>query len=105
MVDIRATFLESRTLDRDVFMKPSPDIMKEGVIWKLMKPLYGLAVPIYLKSKTISRVCYSSKDAKMFNVATMMEDAIFAARQVEILIFGDYRRRIKVRLFRDLEPM
>ena len=36
-------------------------------------------------------------------VATMMEDAVFAARQVEILIFGDYRRRIKVRLFTDSE--
>ena len=35
----------------------------------------------------------------------MMEDAVFAARQVEILIFGDYRRRIKVRLFTDLEPI
>ena len=36
-------------------------------------------------------------------MAKMMEDAIFAARQVEILVFGDYRRRIKVRLFTDSE--
>ena len=42
LVNIRATFLQSRTLDRDVFMKPPPDIRKEGVIWKLKKPLYGL---------------------------------------------------------------
>ena len=41
-VDIRAAFLQSRTLDRDVFMKPPPDIRKEGVIWRLKKPLYGL---------------------------------------------------------------
>ena len=41
-VNIRASFLQSRTLDRDVFMKPPPDIRKEGVIWKLKKPLYGL---------------------------------------------------------------
>ena len=33
----------------------------------------------------------------------MMGDAIFAARQVEILIFGDYRRRIRLRLFMDSE--
>ena len=41
-VDIRAVFLQSRTLDRDVFIKPPPDIRKEGLIWKLKKPLYGL---------------------------------------------------------------
>ena len=41
-VDIRAAFLQSRTLDRDVFMLPPPDIRKQGVIWRLKKPLYGL---------------------------------------------------------------
>ena len=33
----------------------------------------------------------------------IMEVVVFAARQVEILLFGDYRRRIKVRLFMDSE--
>ena len=33
----------------------------------------------------------------------MVDDAIFAARQVEILLFGDHRRRIKVHLFTDSE--
>ena len=41
-VDIRAAFLQSRTLDRDIFMKPPPDIRRAGLIWKLKKPLYGL---------------------------------------------------------------
>ena len=41
-VNIRAAFLQSRTLDRDVFVEPPPDIKKQGVIWKLKKPLYGL---------------------------------------------------------------
>ena len=41
-VDIRAAFLQSRTLDRDVFMQPPPDIRKQGIIWRLKKPLYGL---------------------------------------------------------------
>ena len=44
------------------------------------------------------------RDAETINVATMMEDAIFAARQIEILIFGDNRMRIKVRLVTDSEP-
>ena len=33
----------------------------------------------------------------------MMENAVYAARQVETLYFGDYRKRIKVRLFTDSE--
>ena len=41
-VDIRAAFLQSRTLDRDVFMLPPADIKKPGLIWRLKKPLYGL---------------------------------------------------------------
>ena len=61
------------------------------------------AAPVYWKSKTISRVCYSSKNVERINISKMMEDAIFAARQLEILMFGDYRKRIKVRLFTDSE--
>ena len=34
----------------------------------------------------------------------MVEDAVFAARQLEILMFGDYRKRMKVRIFTDSEP-
>ena len=41
-VDIRAAFLQSRTLDRDVFRLPPSDIRKPGLIWRLKKPLYGL---------------------------------------------------------------
>lgn len=41
-IDIRAAFLQSRALDRDVFIEPPKDLKKEGVLWKLKKPLYGL---------------------------------------------------------------
>ena len=41
-VDIRAAFLQSRTLDRDVFVEPPSDIKKPGIVWRLKKPLYGL---------------------------------------------------------------
>ena len=34
----------------------------------------------------------------------MMDDALYAARQIETLYYGDYKRRIKVRLFTDSEP-
>ena len=41
-VDIRAAFLQAKTLDRKVFVQPPKDIAKEGIIWRLNKPLYGL---------------------------------------------------------------
>merc|ERR1712240_149792 len=41
-MDIRAAFLQAKTLDREVFVRPPDDIGKEGVIWKLLKPSYGL---------------------------------------------------------------
>ena len=41
-VDIKAAFLQSKVLDRDVFIEPPSDVKKQGWIWILMKPLYGL---------------------------------------------------------------
>ena len=81
----------------------SDDKAVGGVLLFLTNTSMTKAAPIYWKSKTISRVCYSSKDAEMINIAKMMDDAVYAARQVETLYFGDYRKRIKVRLFTDSE--
>ena len=75
-----------------------------GVLLFLTNENMTRAAPIYWKSKTIARVCYSSKDAETINNSKMMDDAIYAARQVETLYFGDYKRRIKVRLFTNSEP-
>ena len=61
------------------------------------------ASSLYWKAKTISRVCKSSKDAETLNMSTIVEDAVYAVRQVEILIFRNYWRRIKIRLFTDSE--
>ena len=41
-MDIRAAFLQAKELDRDIFLMPSKDVRKEGYIWKLKKPIYGL---------------------------------------------------------------
>ena len=58
----------------------------------------------YWKSKTIPRVCYISKEAETINISKMMDDAIYAARKIDILYYGDYNKIIKVRLFTDSEP-
>ena len=41
-IDKRAVFLQARELDRDIFLMPPKEIRKEGYVWKLKKPLYGL---------------------------------------------------------------
>merc|ERR1712089_15383 len=41
-VDIRTAFLQSKVLNRDVFIESPINIKKSGLMWKLKKPLYGL---------------------------------------------------------------
>ena len=61
------------------------------------------ASPIYWKSKQIVRVCHSSKDAETLNMTRLVDDATFAARQLELMLYGDYKKRIPVILFTDSE--
>merc|ERR1712101_70152 len=82
-VDIHAAFLQAKTLDREVFVKPPQDQEKEGVIWKLLKPLYGLddaSRKFYLKIRETLRnfdlntlpgddpVYYQHKDGKLIGM-------------------------------------
>ena len=41
-LDIKAAFLQSKALDRDVFIKPPVDIEKRGFVWRMKKLLNGL---------------------------------------------------------------
>ena len=61
------------------------------------------ASPIYWKSKQIVRVCHSSKDAETLTMTKLVDDATFAAYQLEMMLYGDYKKRIPVVLFTDSE--
>ena len=41
-VDIRAAFIQSKVLDREVFIEPPSDVKKQETIWILRKPLCSL---------------------------------------------------------------
>ena len=58
---------------------------------------------IYWKAKQIDRVCHSSKDAETLNLLTMVEDSVYAASQLEQMLYGDVLRRIPICLFTDSE--
>ena len=63
------------------------------------------ASPIFWKAKTVQRVCHSSKDAGTLNISRMVDNAVFAVRHLEMLLFGNYEKRIDVKLFTDSESM
>ena len=59
-IDIRAAFLQAKCLDREVYMEPPKDVKKEGKIWKLKKPLYGLndaSRKLWLKVREVFDEC------------------------------------------------
>ena len=62
------------------------------------------ASPIMWKSKQIEWVCHSSKDAETLAMSKLLDEVIYIARQLEILLFGDYRKRLPVRIMTDSEP-
>jgi len=62
------------------------------------------ASPIMWKSKQIDRVCHSSKDAETLAMSKLIDELVYIAKQVEILLFGDYRKRMPVRVMTDSEP-
>ena len=62
------------------------------------------ASPLMWKAKQIDRVCHSSKDAETLAMNKMIDELVYMARHVEILLFGDYRKRMPVRVLTDSEP-
>ena len=62
------------------------------------------ASPLMWKAKQIDRVCHSSKDAETLAMTKMIDELVYMARHVEILLFGDYRKRMPVRVLTDSEP-
>ena len=41
-LDVRAAFLQGFPIEREVYMKPPPDIKESGIVWKLLRCPYGL---------------------------------------------------------------
>ena len=41
-LDIKAAFLQSKRIERDVFLFPPKEFRKKGILWKLNKVVYGL---------------------------------------------------------------
>ena len=75
-----------------------------GMIIALTNEDMTIASPLMWKAKQIDRVCHSSKDAETLSMTKMIDELTYMARHVEILLYGDYRKRMDVRILTDSEP-
>ena len=75
-----------------------------GMLIVLANESMTRASPIMWKSKQIERVCHSSKDAETLAMNKLIDELVFITRQVEILLFGEYMKRMPVRVMTDSEP-
>ena len=84
----------------DTSLKTGDKAIGGGILF-LTNSSMTRAPPIYWKVNPIDRVCHSSKDAETLNLLTMVEDSVYAANQLEQMLYGDILRRIPIHLFTD----
>ena len=70
-----------------------------GMMLSIVDEKMTKASPVMWKSKHIERVCHSSKDAETLALSKLLDEAVYLARQLEILLFGEYKQRMPVRIF------
>merc|ERR1712025_1070376 len=63
-----------------------------GMLVMIADERMTVASAIMWKSKQIERVCHSSKDAETLAMSKLLNEVTYIARQLEILLFGDYRK-------------
>ena len=61
--------------------------------------------PIFWKSKQIQKVCHSAKEAETRNIMTNVDTAVYLSAQLSLLLFGDNRSKIPVRIYTDSIPL
>ena len=80
-IDIRAAFLQAEPLKREVIIQPPKDLSKEGKIWRLLKPIYGLDDASRRFWLTVKRII---KEECMSNLTG--DEAFYDEREGEYLI-------------------
>ena len=75
-----------------------------GMIIVLTNKDMTRASPLMWKAKQIDRVCHSSKDAETLAMTKIIDELVYMSRHVEILLYGNYKRRMNVRIITDSEP-
>ena len=77
--DVTAAFLQAKDLVREVYVQPPKEICKEGKIWKLIKPMYGLDEASYLWYETLKEFLLGSGCEQLMN-----DPAVFFFRTTKL---------------------
>ena len=92
-----------RSVSDAAFYKDTPSV--QGEIIMLANKKDDKVSPLFWKSKQVTRVCKSSKDAETRAGGKCVEDSVYAAQRVETILFGNYQKRIQVEIHTDSEPL
>ena len=92
-----------RSVSDAAFYMETPSILGEIVM--LANKKNDVVSPLFWKSKQITRVCKSSKDAETRAGGKCVEDSVYMAQRIEEVLFGDIEKRIKVEIHTDSEPL
>ena len=86
------------------YFPTSPAISGEIIL--LANKTNDVVAPLFWKSKTIAKVCTSSKDAETRACKKCMTDATYSAERIETMLFGTSRdQHLKVEIYTDSEPL
>ena len=96
-------YLVVRSVSDAAFYMETPSILGEIVM--LANKKNDVVSPLFWKSKQITRVCKSSKDAETRAGGKCVEDSVYMAQRIEEVLFGDIKKRIKVEIHTDSEPL
>ena len=69
----------------------------------IMNKDFICASPIPWKTKQVERVCHPSKDPDTLTLNKLVEDVVFAARQIETLLCGNHFKRRPIHLYTEPE--
>ena len=92
-----------RSVSDAAFYMESPSVL--GEIIMLANKNDDKVSPLFWKSKQVTRVCKSSKDAETRAGGKCVEDSVYLAQRIEEILFGDNKKRIKVEVHVDSEPL
>ena len=92
-----------RSVSDAAFYMDSPSIL--GEIIMLANNKDDRVSPLFWKSKQVTRVCKSSKDAETRAGGKCVEDSVYLAQRIEEILFGSSQKRIKVEMHVDSEPL
>ena len=85
------------------YYRESPSI--GGVLVLMASRKNNRVLPMHWKSKTVQRVCQSSKDAETRAFSSGISHGIMVSRNVEKMLYGDVKQRIDVEVMTDSEPL